>query len=289
MQGKIYKALSGFYYVHNGVNNIVCTARGRFRNEKESPLVGDIVEYSVEDSGSGRIEKIEPRKNHFIRPAVANIDQIVFVASEAIPETEPFLIDRLSVIAEKQNCLFSVCINKEDLCPGTELARSYEKTGFTVIRTSALDGTGIEALRIALLGKTSVLTGNSGVGKSSLLNCLKPELNLKTENVSEKLGRGKHTTRHIELYHLEKATYVTDTPGFSSFDIETTGEIEKDQLQYLFPEFHKFLGQCHFDNCVHMNEPDCAVKSAVAAGEISETRYNSYKRLYEMSQATKKW
>ena len=289
MQGKLYKALSGFYYIHNGDSSVICTARGRFRNEKETPLVGDTVEYSMEDPNFGRIEKIEPRKNRFIRPAVANIDQIIFVASKAIPETEPFLIDRLSVIAEQQACLFAVCVNKEDLQPGEEFEKCYKKAGFAVIRTSTRDGTGIEELRNEMRGKTSVLTGNSGVGKSSLLNCLNPKLQLPTAVVSEKLGRGRHTTRHIELFRIEKTTFVTDTPGFSSIDIETTAELDKDQLQYLFPEFRAFLGFCHFDNCAHMNEPDCAVKKAVQDGKIAKSRYSSYRRLYQICQTVKKW
>lgn len=213
MEGTIIKALSGFYYVSCGENVYECKARGRFRLDGTSPLVGDKVCFATDSSGKGFIEKVYDRKNSFIRPAVANIDALVFVAANTNPITDPFLIDRVSVIAEEACCELIVCINKVDIDPADELYAIYTGSGFTTRRTSAATGEGIPELRAVLDGKICAFTGNSGVGKSSLLNSISPEFNIEVAAVSNKLGRGKHTTRHVELYNIGDATFIADTPG----------------------------------------------------------------------------
>ena len=288
-EGVIVKALSGFYYVETGDGLLACKARGRFRLDGTSPLVGDRVRCSVDAQGCGRIDQVEERKNWFIRPTVANIDALVFVAANSNPVTDPFLIDRVSVIAEEAGCELIICLNKTDLDAGDVLYRIFTKAGFPVIRTSAETGEGIEALRDALRGKISAFTGNSGVGKSSLLNCLLPGLNIPTAEVSEKLGRGKHTTRHTELFRLEEGSYVADTPGFASFEIEMMQHIPKENLPFDFRDFAPYIGKCRFQDCSHRKEPDCAVTQAVRNGEISESRYASYLRLYELCAQHKEW
>lgn len=266
-----------------------CKARGRFRLDGTSPLVGDKVQCSVDSNGKGRIDKVEERRNWFIRPAVSNVDALVFIAANTNPVTDPFLIDRVSVIAENSHCELIICVNKTDIDTGDELFDVFTAVGFKVIRTSAETGEGIEELRSALRGKICAFTGNSGVGKSSLLNCLIPGIKLETAEVSEKLGRGKHTTRHVELFELEKDTYVADTPGFASFEIEMMEVIPQDQLQYDFIEFEPYLGKCRFNNCLHLKEPDCAVREALKQGKIMPSRYRSYERLSELSAQHKFW
>ena len=288
MNDRIIKALSGFYYVQTQDGVVECRARGKFRKEGVSPLVGDFV--TISRSGkSGTVEEILPRKNSFIRPAVANVDLLVLLASCAIPQTEPFLIDRVLAIAGQQGVEPLICVNKNDLEPGEGLAGIYRRAGFRVVVTSAETGEGIDELRAAISGKLSAFTGNSGVGKSSILNALCPELKLAVGEVSEKLGRGRHTTRHIELYSLGNGTFVADTPGFSSFDTERMDLVLKDQLQYAFSDFAPYLGKCQFQDCAHLKEPGCAVRAALERGEIEPTRYESYKRLYEMAKEIKPW
>ena len=288
MNDRIIKALSGFYYVQTEDGVVECRARGKFRKEGVSPLVGDFV--TISRSGkSGTVEEILPRKNSFIRPAVANVDLLVLLASCAIPQTEPFLIDRVLAIAGQQGVEPLICVNKNDLEPGDGLAGIYRRAGFRVVVTSAETGEGIDELRAAISGKLSAFTGNSGVGKSSILNALCPELKLAVGEVSEKLGRGRHTTRHIELYSLGNGTFVADTPGFSSFDTERMDLVLKDQLQYAFSDFAPYLGKCQFQDCAHLKEPGCAVRAALERGEIEPTRYESYKRLYEMAKEIKPW
>lgn len=287
-EGRILRSLSGFYDVRTPGGLITCRARGILRKEGNSPLTGDLVEISVE-KGKGMVEKILPRKNHFIRPAVANVDALVVFAANVNPVTEPFLIDRVAAIAGDQNVDVYLCVNKCDLDPAIDLVRIYEHAGFPVIRTSAETGEGVAELRALLTGKLTAFTGNSGVGKSSILNRLAPELKLETGEVSEKLGRGRHTTRHVELFPLGENTYVADTPGFSSFDTDQMELILKENLQYAFPDFGRFLGKCRFDDCSHRKEPDCAVRSAVEAGEIEKSRYDSYLKLYEKSSQIKAW
>jgi len=217
-KGRIIKALSGFYYVQTDDGTIECRARGKFRLDGTSPLVGDMAEIEKQSNGKGYVMGIEPRKNSFVRPAVANIDQLVIIASAVIPVTDPYLIDRVSVIAELKNVDVLICLNKADVDPADELFNIYTKAGFRVIRTSAVTGIGTDELKEAISGKINAFTGNSGVGKSSLLNCIEPGIDLKVNEVSDKLGRGKHTTRHVELISLSCGAYVADTPGLTSFD-----------------------------------------------------------------------
>lgn len=288
-EGVIVKALSGFYYVQTDERLFECKARGRFRLDGTSPLVGDRVECSLDAHGKGRIDRVFERRNFFIRPAVANVDALVFVAANTNPVTDPFLIDRVSVIAESAGCELIVCINKTDVDPADELYGIFTAAGFTVVRTSVPDGTGIDALRREIAGKICAFTGNSGVGKSSIMNALSPGLNIKTAEVSEKLGRGKHTTRHVELFDIGGGTYAADTPGFASFDIEMMEIIPKEQLQFDFVEFAPYIGGCRFNNCAHLKEPGCAVTQAVADGKIMPSRYRSYERLYALSAQHKSW
>lgn len=289
VEGVIVKALSGFYYVQTDKRLLECKARGRFRLDGTSPLVGDRVECSLDAHGKGRIDRVFERRNFFIRPAVANVDALVFVAANTNPVTDPFLIDRVSVIAESAGCELIVCINKTDVDPADELYGIFTAAGFTVVRTSVPDGTGIDALRREIAGKICAFTGNSGVGKSSIMNALSPGLNIKTAEVSEKLGRGKHTTRHVELFDIGGGTYAADTPGFASFDIEMMELIPKEQLQFDFVEFAPYIGECRFNNCAHLKEPGCAVTQAVADGKIMPSRYRSYERLYALSAQHKSW
>ena len=288
IQGRIVRSLSGFYDVQTGERTVTCRGRGILRKAGNSPLTGDLVEITVEH-GKGMVEKILPRKNSFIRPAVANIDALVVFAANVNPVTEPFLIDRVAAIAGDQEVPVILCVNKCDLDPALDLVGVYEKAGFTVIRTSAETGEGVEELRERIKGKLTAFTGNSGVGKSSILNRLCPELNLATGEVSEKLGRGRHTTRHVELYRLGEDTYVADTPGFSSFDTDQMEVILKENLQYAFPDFGPYIGQCRFDDCSHRKEPDCAVRAALEAGHIGRSRYDSYLKLYESYSQVNLW
>ena len=284
-QGRIVKALSGFYDVDLGGGRIVtCKARGRLRKEGTTPLVGDqaLVENAM-------VQEILPRRNWFVRPAVANLDLLVLLASEVIPVTEPFLVDRITAIAGSQGVEVVIVVNKTDLSGEGELARVYRRAGYRVVCTSAVTGQGIEELRAMIAGKVVALSGNSGVGKSSILNRLAPSLCLPTGEVSDKLGRGRHTTRHIQLFSLPDGTYVADTPGFSSFDTEQMEVILKENLQYAFPDFAPFLGRCQFHDCAHLREPGCAVTEALARGEIEPSRYESYRRLYEIARERKAW
>ena len=286
--GRILRSLSGFYDVQTPEGMVTCRARGILRKEGNSPLTGDMVEITVE-SGKGMVERILPRRNWFIRPAVANVDALVVFAANANPITEPFLIDRVAAIAGDREVKVYLCINKCDLDPAVNLERIYRNAGFSVIMTSAETGEGVEELWSLIRGKLTAFTGNSGVGKSSILNRMCPELALPTGEVSEKLGRGRHTTRHVELYRLEEDTYVADTPGFSSFDTDQMDVILKENLQYAFPDFGPYIGKCQFHDCSHRKEPGCAVTAALAAEEIEPTRYDSYLRLYEKSSQVKLW
>ncbi len=286
--GRILRSISGFYDVQTPAGVISCRARGILRKEGCSPLTGDMVQITVE-KGKGMVEAVLPRKNHFIRPAVANMDALVVFAANVNPVTEPFLIDRVAAIAGDQGVPVYLCINKCDLDPAVDLERIYRHAGFPVILASAETGEGVEKLRKLLQGKLTAFTGNSGVGKSSMLNRLCPELALPTGEVSEKLGRGRHTTRHVELYCLSENTYVADTPGFSSFDTDQMEMILKENLQYAFPDFGPCIGKCQFHDCSHRKEPGCAVTQAVKSGEIEPTRYDSYLRLYEKASQVKLW
>lgn len=286
--GRIVRSLSGFYEVQTPDGCVTCRGRGSLRKGSESPLTGDMVEITVEH-GKGMVEKILPRKNRFIRPAVANVDALVVFAANANPVTDPFLIDRVAAIAGDQEVPVYICVNKCDLDPATDLVRIYQNAGFQVIRASAASGEGVEQLRQLIQGKLVAFTGNTGVGKSSMLNRLCPELMLATGEVSEKLGRGRHTTRHVELFSLGGDTFVADTPGFSSFDTDQMDVLLKENLQFAFPDFARYFGQCQFHDCSHRAEPGCAVRTAVEEGRIEKTRYDSYLRLYEKSSQIKLW
>lgn len=288
-EGIIVKALSGFYYVETEKAILECKARGRLRLDGTSPLVGDRVQCSLDANGRGRIERVAPRRNFFIRPAIANVDALVFVAANANPVTDPFLIDRVSVIAESAGCELIICVNKTDVDPANALFDIFTSAGFTVVRTSAETGEGLDALRRAISGKVCAFTGNSGVGKSSIMNMLLPGLNIKTAEVSDRLGRGRHTTRHVELFDLGGGTFAADTPGFASFDVEMMELIPKEQLQLDFIDFAPYIGKCRFKDCAHLKEPGCAVTQAVAQGMIAPSRYRSYERLYELSARRKSW
>lgn len=267
---------------------ITCRGRGTLRRAGESPLTGDMVQITVEH-GKGMVEKILPRKNRFVRPAVANVDALVVFAANVNPVTEPFLIDRVAAIAGNQEVPVYICVNKCDLDPAVDLVRIYRNAGFPVIQASAETGEGVEQLRELISGKLTAFTGNTGVGKSSMLNALCPALHLATGQVSEKLGRGRHTTRHVELYCLGKDTFVADTPGFSSFDTEQMDVLLKENLQYTFPDFAPYLGQCQFHDCSHRREPGCRVRQAVDCAKVEKTRYDSYLRLYEKAEKVNIW
>lgn len=285
---RIIKALSGFYYVQTENGVVECRARGRFRKEHLTPLVGDLVNVSVQN-GKGTIEQLLPRRNSFIRPAVANIDLLVVLASCAVPQTEPFLIDRITAIAERQSVPCLILVNKNDLQSARPLCEIYEKAGIDVLATSAETGEGMAELRERIRGKLCAFTGNSGVGKTSILNSLCPSLTLPVGEVSQKLGRGRHTTRHIELFSLPEDTFLADTPGFSSFDTEQMDVIRKEELASAFSDFAPYLGQCQFCDCAHLKEPGCAVRRALDEGKLVRSRYDSYVRLYEIVKDKKDW
>ncbi len=287
-EGRIIRSLSGFYEVQTDKGVVTCRGRGSLRKNGQTPLTGDIVSISIEN-GKGMIEKVLPRKNRFVRPAVANVDALVIFAANVNPITDPFLIDRVAAIALDQEVDVYICINKCDLDPAVDLMRIYKNACFPVICASAETGEGVAELYQMIRGKLTAFTGNTGVGKSSMLNALCPDLQLPTGEVSDKLGRGRHTTRHVELYHLGDHTYVADTPGFSSFDTEQMDVILKENLQYTFPDFAPFIGNCQFHDCSHRSEPGCEVRAAVAEGKIEKTRYDSYLKLYEKSSQIKTW
>ena len=286
--GRIVRSLSGFYDVRLPDGIITCRGRGVLRRQHITPLTGDMAEVTVEH-GKGMVEAVLPRKNSFIRPAVANVDALIIFAANVNPVTEPFLIDRVAAIAGNQNVESVLCVNKCDLDPARNLREMYERAGFQVFPVSAVTGEGLDALRSFLQGKLTAFTGNTGVGKSSILNALCPGLELATGEVSEKLGRGRHTTRHVELYSLGDDTYVMDTPGFASFDTDQMDVILKENLQYAFPDFAPYIGHCQFADCSHRREPGCAVRAALNAGQIVPSRYESYLKLYEKSAQIKQW
>ena len=288
-RGRIEKALSGFYYVNTGRETLQCRARGKFRKEGLSPLVGDWVQVRELGGGEGFVEAVETRRNVFSRPAAANIDQLVILASAAVPVTEPYLIDRIAAIAALKGCDVLVCLNKCDLDPAEGLYGIYSCSAIPVLRISAETGEGLDALRRAIAGKLNAFTGNSGVGKSSVLNALVPGLQLPVGEVSKALGRGRHTTRHVELFPLDGGTYVIDTPGFSSFDTEEMDLELKEHLPETFPEFAPYVGECRFTGCTHTKEKGCRVLQAVKDGDIPASRHKSYLRLFDELKDVQAW
>lgn len=288
-EGRIQKALSGFYYVDTGAEILTCRARGKFRKDGISPLVGDRVEVRELGNGEGFVEAILPRKNAFARPAVANIDQLVVIASGAIPKTDPYLIDRVAAIAALKGCEVIVLLNKCDLDNADSLYQIYCAAGFQTLRVSAQTGEGLEELVPLISGKLSAFTGNSGVGKSSILNALDPEFQLRVGEVSDALGRGRHTTRHVELFQLACGAEVVDSPGFSSFETDELNLELKHRLPETFREFRPYLDRCRFVGCSHTKEKDCAVLEAVRRGDIQKSRHASYLRLYEELKPLKDW
>ena len=289
MRGRIEKALSGFYYVNTGSEVLQCRARGKFRREGMSPMVGDWVQVRELGNGEGFVEAVEERKNIFSRPAAANIDQLVIIAANAIPVTDPYLIDRISAIAALKGCEVLVVLNKCDLDPAEELYAIYRASAIPVLRVSAETGEGLDELRQAITGKLSAFTGNSGVGKSSILNALDPAFALPVGEVSKALGRGRHTTRHVEMFSLGGDTYVIDTPGFSSFDTEELNLELKRRLPETFPEFAPYVDECRFVGCRHVKEKGCAVLAAMKEGKIPCSRHASYVRLAEELKDVNEW
>ena len=289
IEGRIQKALSGFYYVDTGSEVLTCRARGKFRKDGVSPLVGDRVEVRELGNGEGFVERICPRKNAFARPAVANIDQLVIIGSGAIPKTDPFLIDRVAAIAALKGCEAIILLNKCDLDRADDLYDLYRAAGFQTLRVSAETGEGLEELKPLIAGKLSAFTGNSGVGKSSILNALDPAFDLKVGEISEALGRGRHTTRHVELFKLSCGAEIVDSPGFSSFETDELNLEWTRRLPETFREFAPYLGQCRFVGCSHTKEKGCAVLEAVRRGDIQKKRHESYLRLYEELKPLKDW
>lgn len=284
MEGKIIKGIAGFYYVYAENSGLYeCKAKGIFRNQKIKPLVGDNVKIEVidEEEKKGNITDILERKNELIRPAVTNVDQalVIFAASDPAPNFN--LLDRFLILMKRQQVDTIICFNKKDIITDKELLlleETYEKCGYGVIFTSTYTDDGITTLRELLKNKTTVLAGPSGVGKSSIINTIQPEANMETGGISEKIKRGKHTTRHSELIFLEENTFIMDTPGFSSLYITN---MEKEELKEYFVEFSSYADECRFQGCVHINEPGCAVKEALKEERISRVRYENYKDLYE--------
>lgn len=284
MQGKIIKGIAGFYYVHAAGSGIYeCKAKGVFRSQNVKPLVGDNVELSVLDGTEklGNIERILPRKNALLRPAVANVDQALVIFAAAKPRPNFNLLDRFLISMKHQEVPVIICFNKQDMVTEKELQllkETYECAGYEIFFTSAVEEKGIEELREILKGKTTTVAGPSGVGKSSLINILQPEAAMETGAISRKIERGKHTTRHSELFALDEESFICDTPGFSSVFLP---ELEKETLWNYFPEFSEYESYCRFQGCMHIHEPDCGVKDALAEGKISPIRYENYKMLYE--------
>lgn len=266
-----------------------CKARGLFRKKGISPNCGDNVKISAENASKGVIEEILPRRSQIIRPPLSNLDVLVFVSSVCEPRPNLLLLDEFIAIAEFKKIIPVVVFTKIDKQDSTDLAKLYRDAGLTVFEVNNLTGEGSEEVKAFLEGKLSAFTGNTGVGKSSLMNRIFPELKLETNEISEKLGRGKHTTRHVQLYKLEKGGYIADTPGFSSFDTNRYDIIYKDELADCFCDFREYLGKCRFPNCSHTKENGCAVIEAVNEGKIARSRHESYINMYEQAKQLKEW
>ena len=290
--GMITKAVGGVYYVDalDGVmkgENIKCAARGIFRSRGISPSAGDIVTVEIGENSEPVITDIGERKNFLVRPPLANLDRIVFVNSTAEPSVNRFILDKLVAIADSKGIEPVIVFTKIDLETAGELPEIYERIGIPVFTVDNTTGEGADKLKELISGGIVAFIGNSGVGKSSLLNVLYPELGLETAHISKKLGRGRHTTRQVELY--KRNGYIADTPGFSTVDTERYCRISAGDLGFAFREFRRFLGECEFSDCAHVKERGCAVKAAVSAGEIAQSRYDSYLRMYEEAQKINDW
>lgn len=289
MQGRILKATGGFYYVLSDAVLYECRARGLFRKNGVSPLVGDWVEIEETGEEKGYVTRILDRKNSLIRPPLANLDQLFLVVSIADPQPNLLVLDKLIAIAEHKKIEPFLIVTKTDLGEWETLAALYEKAGFQVFCTGLDQDSDLAMLRRSMEGKISAFCGNSGVGKSSLLNRIDSRLDLSTAQISQKLGRGRHTTRHVQLYPVSGGGYIADTPGFSSMDLERYEVILKEQLQYCFREFGPHLNQCRFTGCSHTKEKGCAVLAAMKEGEIASSRHDSYCTLYEAAKNIKEW
>ncbi|MDD6038787.1 MAG: ribosome small subunit-dependent GTPase A [bacterium] len=294
MIGKILKGISGFYYVHVVESGIYeCKAKGIFRQQNIKPLVGDMVEITVidEEQKKGNLVRILPRKNELIRPAVANVDMALIVFAAKTPDPNFQLLDRFLVLMARQQVPVCICFNKSDLVSDEvldEFARVYRSCGYPVEFISVKQDIGIDRLMMHLSGKTSTIAGPSGAGKSSLINRLQSSVMMETGAVSKKLGRGKQTTRHTQLIHIEGNSYIMDTPGFSSLYLP---QMDKEELQGFYSEFAPFEPECRFGGCSHISEPDCGVKKALEEGKVSKVRYENYVQLYEelLEQEKKKY
>ena len=284
MQGKIIKGIAGFYYIYAEDGNVYeCKAKGIFRKDNFKPLVGDNVEITVlnEEEKEGSVTSILPRRNSLIRPAVANVDQAFLIFAMENPKPNFLLLDRFLIMMEQQEIPVVICFNKKDVGEKKEMEKLYEiytGCGYRVVLSSTYEGEGMDEIREILKGKTTVVAGPSGVGKSSITNCMQGEVQMETGEISKKLKRGKHTTRHSQVIPVEKNTFLVDTPGFSSLYLT---DMKEEELRDYFPEFVMYEPQCRFQGCMHIHEPGCAVKKALSEGKISQQRYDNYLALYE--------
>lgn len=288
LNGTIIKGISGFYYVEADGEIYECKARGVFRKEKITPLVGDRVTITADEHGKNSIDKIFERRNYFNRPPISNVDNLVIVSSTCEPKPNMLIIDRLTAVAFHKNVRPVIVFTKDDLHSASEYCEIYKETGIDTFVVSNKTGEGVEELIQLIDGSISVFTGNSGVGKSSLLNCINPDFALETAEISSKLGRGRHTTRHVELFKVGNG-YIADTPGFSSLDFETNDIIRKEELAECFPEFSEYIGQCKFTSCSHVNDKGCKIVEALNEGKINQSRHESYVSLYNEVKNLKDW
>lgn len=289
LNGTIIKGIGGFYYVEAADKIYECKARGAFRKAGITPLVGDSVEILCDSNDKNSIESIGERRNFFNRPPISNVDNLVIVASTCDPRPNTLIIDRLTAVAFYKDVQPIIVFTKDDLNAADEFTEIYSSTGIPCFAVSNKTGEGVDAVKELIDGSISVFTGNSGVGKSSLINCICPDFSLETGEISQKLGRGRHTTRHVELFRIGNG-YIADTPGFSSLDFETNDIIMKDELAWCFPEFREYIDDCRFtSSCAHINDKGCKVLEALKDGKISKSRHDSYAALYSEVKDLKEW